>query len=198
MWTRLRRVTARTAGTDVLSLADAKEHLHVDSVDTEQDTEITAAIKAAVDRIEGPEGIGVALNSTAWRLSLDGFPACIRIPLGPVTAVSSIVYTDAAGDDQTLASTAYKYDLDADPMTIVRAPGATWPATQAIPGAVKITFTAGYADAASIPGELLRFVRLMVGHSYENREAATVGAEAFEIPMGAQMILDDFRRGVVA
>lgn len=197
MWTQLRRIAPRLDGLDVVSLEAAKSHCRIAPNDIADDTDLTDFIKSAVDCVEGPEGIGVALSETAWRLSLDCLPTHIRIPIGPVTGVTSITYIDGEGVTQTLPSELYRYDLDADPMTIVPASNANWPAAEKSPGSVKIVFTAGYAQGA-IPGDLIQAIKAMIGHNFENREAVIVGHEAFEVPMTTKMTLDNHRRGVIS
>ena len=68
-------------------------------------------------------------------------------------------------------------------------------------GAVKVTFTAGFGDASTIPDDLKAAVKLLIGHWYEHREAV-VGVEARDsstpLPLGVDLILDGYRPHLVA
>lgn len=160
-------VTAPAA--DALSLEAAREHLGLTGI-TEHDDNIAGFIADALAQIEGPDGIGLCLIDQTWRLSLDAWPGCIVLPLGPVSAVSHIKYRDPDGVEQTLAADQYVYDLDSRPLRIWPAEGVSWPSLKVMPGAVKVTFVAGYgATAAAVPGDLIGALKLIVGHRFEHR-----------------------------
>src|SRR5207244_2259318 len=73
-----------------------------------------------------------------------------------------------------LPLSAYSVDTVTMPGRLVLRPGKSWPDTDGSAGNVQVYFTAGYSDDASlVPAGLLHGIRLMVGHYYENREAAT-------------------------
>lgn len=165
-WNRLALVTAPAAAP--LVLATAKAHLGIDFED--QDGNLQAFIDGAVAEVDGPKGVGLALITQTWRLSLDAWPRAIAIPLRPVQTVDEITYVDPAGVTQTLAADQYAYDLDREPLTIYPAETACWPALKCAPGVVKVTFTAGFGDAASdVPADLVGALKLIVGHRFEHR-----------------------------
>jgi len=188
-WTRLVRTGAPVSA--ALNLAEAKRHLRV--LHDDDDAEIEAMVAAAEAAIEGPNGIGIALLSQTWRMSLDYFPCEIVVPLGPVTAVTSVTYRDAAGAEQTVSG--LRYDLDQQPLRIWPARDASWPSIYCEPGAVKVTFVCGHSE---LPQDLRWALLLLVGHFYENREAVTIDANAAELPMGVASILERYRVGRVA
>jgi len=191
MWDRIRPVTA--AAGDPITLAEAKAHLRVDASD--EDDLIARLIGAAVAKVEGPKGLGVAVMERQWALSLHAFPRSIMLPLGPVTAVNAIAYLDVSGAQQTLASGDYHVDLDGEPAEIEPAFGKSWPATRNRRGAVTVTFTAGFPDAASVPDDLKTALLMTVAHLYENREIVNVGGSVTEIPDTAKAILERYRAG---
>ena len=86
-----------------VSLDEAKEHLRVDH-DAENDL-ITALIQAATAWLDGWSGVlCIALEAQTLELTLDAFPSgCIRLPIGPTTAISSVKYLSADGE-QTLST----------------------------------------------------------------------------------------------
>lgn len=153
-----------------LSLADAKGHLRIDGSDS--DTDVLAAINDAASYIEGPNGKGLALTTQTWKLSLMGFGrGPINLPIWPVQEVVSIEHQDQDGVMQTLAPAFYAPDLVASPAVIYPGWGMSWPAGRCAPGAVVVTFKAGFGDAAAdVPGALTRAMRLLVGHFFEYRE----------------------------
>ncbi|MBB2819001.1 head-tail connector protein [Rhizobium phaseoli] len=185
-WTRLVRTVAPAS--PVVSLEEAKRHLRV--LHDDDNADIEAFIAAAIAAIEGPNGIGIALSPQTWRMSLDHFPCEIVIPLGPVTAVTSVAYTDAAGSPATVSG--LRYDLDSSPLRIWPARDTTWPTIYCEPGAVKVTFVCGYA---TLPPDLRAAILLLVGHFYERREAVTTDLKAVDLPMGVSSILERYRVG---
>lgn len=185
-WSRLVRTVAPAS--PVITLDEAKRHLRVSHDDDNSD--ITELVEVATAAIEGPNGIGIALNEQTWRMSLDHFPCEVVIPLGPVTEITSICYTDADGDAATVDS--WRTDLDTQPCRIWPARDTAWPAITCEPGAVKITFKCGFEQ---VPADLKAAVKLLVGHFYEHREAVTSDLKAVDLPMGIPAILERYRVG---
>jgi len=199
MWTVLHRVSRRTSGLDVFPLAAAKDHLRLAADDTADDTILTECIRRAVDAVEGPDGIGIALMSADWVLSLDRLPRKIALPLGPVADIVSVVWRDAEDVEATLDAGAYRVETGVDPALLLARPGADWPTPYREAGSVLITYTAGYASANEIPGPLMQAIALMVGDFYEHREGTVIGAHsAASLPMGVERLLAPFRRGQFA
>lgn len=185
-WTRLVRTVAPAS--PVVSLAEAKRHLRV--LHDDDDVDIEMMVAAATACIEGPNGIGIALSPQTWRLSLDGFPCEIIVPLGPVTDVTSVSYVDGNGTPATVSGV--RFDLDESPLRIFPARDTPWPSTYCEPGAVKVTFACGYTE---LPADLRAAILLLVGHFYEHREAVTTDLKAIELPMGVTSILERYRVG---
>ncbi|MDK1489373.1 head-tail connector protein [Sinorhizobium sp. 7-81] len=187
-WTRLVRMIA-PAGPAV-TLAEAKRHLRV--LHDDDDADIAAMVAAAEASIEGPNGIGIALLPQTWRMSLDHFPCEIVVPLGPVTSICSITYTDTDGNSASVSS--WRTDFDVQPLRIWPARDMVWPSSVCEPGAVKVTFVCGYAET---PADLKAALKLLIGHFYENREAVADGGLS-ELPLGVAAILERYRVGRVA
>ena len=60
---------------------------------------------------------------------------------------------------------------------------------------VKITFTAGYGDAAGdVPEPLRQALLLLVAHWYERREPVVLGETAIQVPETVQSLLLPYRR----
>lgn len=185
--------------TDLLSLEEIKQHCRVDGNDEDEFLKIARA--AATDHLDGWSGVlGRCLLSQTWRLDLGGFPddARLRLPLLPVSAVSSITYRDVADAQQTLATSVYAGPfVDALGAYVKLKSGQVWPGTYDRDDAVAVTFVAGYgASAEAVPGPLRRAALLIVGDIYANRETVVIGASVSEIPMSAAVdaLIAPYRR----
>lgn len=179
-WDRLVRVTAPEGSP--LDWDAASAHLKVD--DEEQKDDVLGAVDDALALIEGPRGCGICLLTQTWRLSLDCFPSTIVIPMGPVQSVASVKYVDQSGDEQTLDPALYLLDKEQDPAVVVPAYGKTWPTPRAQPGAVRITFVAGFGDEATdVPPDLMRALKVILRSLYDGDGS---------IPPAAQAILNRY------
>ena len=165
----LKRTTAPTVLP--VSLVEAKAHLRVDSSD--DDTLITALIWAATEAAE--QATGRAITPQTWVLTLDAFPDALELTRIPAISVTSLVYADANGTNQTLSNTLYALDAadDFSSAWVVPIYGGSWPTTRDQLNAVALTYQAGYADAASVPESIKAWIKLQVGAMYENRQAET-------------------------
>lgn len=178
-------VTAPAA--EPVLLAAAKTHLRVDGSD-ENDL-IAALIVAARQYVE--DRCGIALITQTLKLSLDSFAEKIRLPRPPVASITQIEYVNTAGTVVTVLLAGNNlWRLGAGAMQSVVVPffETTWPDTAAVPGAVQITYTAGYGAAGTaVPGAITQAMLLMIGHWYKNREA--VSEEQFTVPMAVDALL---------
>ena len=95
-----------------VSLAELKAEARLDGEDSTDDARLAGCLRAAVDRLDGAEGLlGKALITQTWELLLPSFPCHggrIDLPLPPLQEVISVTYTDPAGDEQTLATDRYQ------------------------------------------------------------------------------------------
>lgn len=181
-------VTAPAA--EPITLTEAKAHLRVTG--TDEDTLIAALIAAARQNLDGRDGwLGRSLMPQTWELRLYAFPASITIPLPPLQSVDSIKYIDLDGDEQTLDPALYQV-VAGEPARIVPAYGQTWPSTRCQPEAVRVRFTAGYADAASVPAPIKAAILLNVGTLYRDRETVNIGNIVAELPT-VSLLLSPFR-----
>lgn len=180
MQTTLRRL--QTGTTPPLTTSDLREHLRIDW--PHEDEYLADLIQTATDYIE--DLVGHALRVTPYRLDLERFPLpaekVIEISLEiRASEVSSIAYTDAAGDAQTMPAEDYTLDSVSQPARVLLT-ADQWPTGTD----VQINFT------SAVPRQARQAVRLLAGHWYEHREAAsdrTIKA----LPMGVMALVQQLR-----
>ena len=183
-WLDLKRTAAPT--TPILYLSDAKAHLQVPH--TEDDHYITLLVDSATAFVEGPFGIGYALITQTWRMTVesDGHGHSLAIPLNPVQDIVSITVEDDDGDITTIDPATYRFDTDLNPCIVKFKAGVP-------KGKIKITFVAGFGtEPEDVPGDLRAAVMLLVRHWYENRSAAQ-DYTLNDAPLGVTAILDKYR-----
>lgn len=180
----LRLITGPTA--EPVSLTEVQAHIRA-PVDGSDATLIEAYVQAAREAVENETGR--ALMPQTWQLRLSEFPAdrgAISIPLPPLVSVTSIAITNADGEAETISGALYQVETPSGPRAqagyIVPASGEDWPTVQSDTlGAVRVTFSAGYASAAAVPAALRAAILLIVGELYEHREASAEKAVT-EVP----------------
>jgi uncharacterized phiE125 gp8 family phage protein len=133
-----------------VSLASAKDTLRIDMDDTSLDGLITLWIKGVTQEAE--HATGRAFVSQKWRVTLDSFPAAIRLARAPAMSVESVKFYDQAGQLQTLDPADYYADIVSQPGYIVPGIGKAWPSTQVRANAVTVDITCGYGpDSTTTP-----------------------------------------------
>lgn len=167
MWNTLRRIVGSSE--PVVTVEDAKRHLAIWHND--DDDLIGQLIEVATAYIDGPNGIGVALQPQTWRATLDALPRKLSLPLRPVR---QIVAVTNRGETVT-----FDHDEDTGVLSFDSYPRET----------VKVDFVCGYEE---VPADLLHAVRMIVGHLYSNREAYTTQT-LNEVPMAVETILNRYR-----
>lgn len=179
-----------------IELARAKEHLRV--VGNDEDALIADMLAGAILAAQRECG-RVLAGSATYALYLDDFPrkadedgvGVIRLPIGPVLSLTSIVYRDDAGNTQTLAGSNYAVGLQTGRILPVNC----WPATdpEALEN-VTVTFLAGYAQSSLVPKDAIAAVLLILADRYENR--GDEGGQADRpIPLAALRLLNNLRDG---
>lgn len=135
-----------------------------------------------------------ALVTQTWDLYLDRFPCWeMHIPKPKLQSVTSIIYTDTDGVQQTLAADQYRVDLMSEPARIEPAYGVVWPTTRSQSNAVKVRFVCGYGAPGEVPEGIKAWMKLRIRHAYDNRGVVNVGAAVNEFPRAfVDGLLDDF------
>ncbi len=158
-------------GSYPVSLADMKLHLRIESGITADDTLITTLISAATTYCQEFQHRSY-VTQTRYQYS-DAFPRWFSVPYPPLISVTSIVYIDTAGSQQTLDSGQYRVDIKNEPGRITEAYNVSWPATRDLTNAVVLTYSAGYGAAAAVPDTVKEAIKLLVNHWYEHRESVS-------------------------
>ena len=206
----VREVVAVAEEDEPITLEEARAHLRVDTYESgsppatvsDDDDWITAMLPAA--RAYCEQYMGRALAPRTMELAAAAFPsvapvtppgAAFVLPMGPAQSIESIKYYDADGVEQTVDAATYDLDVFGAANVLQLAYGQTWPTPRTTDGRVRVRYVTGHGAPADSPAlhPLPRLARsailLMLGHLYENREAATA-ATVTEIPLGVRALLD--------
>lgn len=168
-----------------VSLTDARRHMNIADDDTAHNAWISARIPSI--RRQAEAATRRAFMAQTWRKSLDAFPECegaIELLPVPVSAVTSITYVDTAGATITLVQgTDYQVDLESEPARVLPAYGKYWPTPRwDTANAVQVTFTAGVADAESVPAGVKTWILERLATMFAFREQVTEDGKALPPP----------------
>jgi uncharacterized phiE125 gp8 family phage protein len=165
----LTRTDAPTA--ELITLDEVKEQSRVTHSD--QDAMLVGYRNQAVEWLDGWTGqLGRALAPQEWQLALGAFPCDgIRLPLGPLIAVSAVAYRDEAGALFTIDPAAYRVTPE-DGRAVID-PVTAWPVPGRFRDAVRVTWTCGQ-PVADIPGPIKLAAKLLAAHWYDHGAAADV------------------------
>jgi uncharacterized phiE125 gp8 family phage protein len=189
----------------VVTLAEAKAQCRID--DDSEDTLLQRYLDAAIEGLDGKDGtLGRALITQSWLLKLEAFadpsrcsrvrrPGEIVLPLGSLLAVTSIVYLDAHGTEQSLPIDDYRViDRGDELSSIMPAHGKSWPSTYCDEQAVTIAFTCGYGDAAAdVPARIRSAILAAVDDLYKNRGGADFGEVSENVMKAIANLTDRYR-----
>lgn len=189
-----RSVLVRVQQSDTLpapiTITEAKSHLRI--VDDSEDDMVIALIRAAQDKVEGDTGF--VLRARSVEIAFDNWSGnCLPLWRGPVNSVTSVVYDDANGAQQTLAANQYRVRDYFGAKAIVPAYGVSWPELENVSGCVRVTYSAGYANNYAVPSSLRQAALLLIGHWYENREAVNIGNITSLLPMAYDSLITHYR-----
>lgn len=134
-----------------------------------QNDVIDALITAARKDIEN--WTNRTMVTTTYEYYLENLCDVMEIPTSTVISVSAITYVDTDGSTQTLSSSLYGTDNISVINKVYELPEQSFPAVQIQPNAVKITFTAGYGAASSVPENMKTAIKMRVAELYEFRES---------------------------
>lgn len=144
-----------------ISVEDVKQALRVDGDDV--DGEIERLIRAAVEHYEGWNGVlGISISEQSWRQDYSRFCSVMYLDVGPVRSVSSIVYRDAQGQENSVAEENYSLRSTGGGRSYVRfASGFSSPSSLDEVAPVSIEYVSGWA-AGEVPDDIKTAVTLRV------------------------------------
>lgn len=179
----LRLITAPAVEPLSASLLRTRLRLDSDTSNPELD-EIAGSVRERVENYTRRR-----LITQTVELTLDGFPSVIRLPVAPVQSITSVTYTDGAGDSQVLSASAYRLVVSQHPPLVAPVYGGTWPVTRDDFDSVKVRFVVGYgASGEDVPASLRQAMYLLAAHEFDQRRAM-VEAAAAEMPLGVSDVL---------
>lgn len=176
-----------------ITLAEAKLQCRVDG--TDEDTLLATYINAARDYIENMSGI---VCGTATRVQyFDMFAERLPLYRAPVNSITSVYYIASDGTDTMLAADQYRLRQRYGVATLQPAYGVTWPDTECVDGAVKVTISAGYASNSVTPDAIRTAALMLVAHWYDNRQAVAIGTITKELEFAVADLLRPYRLQVL-
>lgn len=181
---------------DLITLDEARRHIRRD--DDDDDSLIEMLISVVMSHLDGVDGVlSAALINQTWEIKVDNFPSGddFVLPLSPLRSISSITYYDNDNIQQTFSASNYSAQNSLKMGYIKLDKESAWPSTYDRDDAVTITGVFGYGAAAtSVPAAIKHAALLLLGHWYENREAAIVGTIVSDLPMGVMRLLRPYIR----
>lgn len=187
MWHEPATVTA-PAG-EPITLAAAKEFVSIE--DDTFDSLIETFIAGARGHIEAMTGTRLVPQTVELRA--DAWDDFARLPIGPVSAITSIHYLDVDGIEQLLDPGDAELFGEGLQQAIVRAIDvADWPPIRQRKGALRVRLVVGYAD---LPSPLRIAMLTMTADQFAFRESVAIGATANLVPssMRIEHLLSNFR-----
>lgn len=191
----VRVITAPSAFPTTLTLV--KKHLRI--MHDREDLLIESYIRAATEYFE--RITGRSLITQTLKMSFDSFPCedYFHLERGcPLQEVLSVEYYDSTNTLQTLDAENYGVVTESIPGKIFRS-GVTWGEDDlhpTRPGAVEVTFVAGYGDDESdVPEDIKLALSMLIGDSYSNRENQQVspGLVTIQTSFGTNLLLMGYK-----
>lgn len=163
------KVTTAPAS-EPISTADAKTYLNVST--SLHNTLIDNLVSAARVHYERYTGSAVISQTITQVWEFTPCEAEFELAVSPliISTLPILSYVDANGSYQTWAASNYTLDSISPLARIVKNSTASWPTVGDFPNRWKCVYLAGYADATSVPEDIIDSILLMVGFLYENRE----------------------------
>lgn len=179
---------------DVVTLASLKQHLRIDH--TDEDVLLEAMLASAIESLDGPAGdLNIAMVTQSWKVHLSCWPDIIRLPLHPVSAITSIKFRDTNNAQQTWPSS--NYTLHSDALgSFIRYGYNVQPPSLYIDRLdnVEVEFVAGYGGADQVPAPLKAAILLLAADLYENRGSFVTGTIVTQIPLFIRRLTSRYNR----
>lgn len=155
-----------------VTLEEAKAHLNV--LSNLDDALISFLIGVATEQAE--EITNLQLMRATYEMTMDILPDRFELKKPPLHAVEKIEYIPDGSDAYVLLNPSmYMVDATVCPGVVIRSNDATYPALSWRVNAVRVTFTAGYADAVAVPKSIKQWMLIRIATLFEHREEIVVG-----------------------
>ena len=176
-----------------LPLEPFKAHLRLGTgfgEDSLQDEVLISFLRASIAAIEARTGKALILRQFDLNLHDWCDPLAQDLSLAPVTSINAVVLIDANGAETTVDSTLYRLMQDSQNPQLC--PTKTLLPTVESGGAVRITMTAGMANAwGDLPADLGQAVLMLAAHYYQYRD--DTGLSAGCMPFGVTSLVERYR-----
>lgn len=179
------KVTTKPA-TEPVTLKELKQHCRIDTDD--DDDLMIDYIRAAREFCETYQARSYVTQTITAKL--DRFCNEITLPAPPLISVTSVSYTDTAGDSQTVSSSVYDVDTTSEPGRITIAYNQTWPTdVRLVTNAITIVYQAGYGAPSEVPDRMKQAIKFLAAHYYEHREPVVMGVLPRNVPRAMNSLL---------
>lgn len=187
-----------------VSTTEAKAQLRIHADDTTYDTEITRKLAAARQWVERRYGIAIITQTrkqTQDQFPCDGKWSAVKLLYPPVQSITTFSYTDSEGTTQTLvAGTNYSSTglmtptVGAQDIVIPELyPISFWPTIKSVPGAVSITYVAGFGnDGTYVPQPVKEAILMVLAHFFEQRQAEITGESIAKFEMDVDRVMSAY------
>ena len=188
----LRRVSGPAV--EPVTLAEAKAHLHIDPLFTEDDSYLQSLIVSARFHVEAV--IDMTLIRSQWQMKFDHFPAWdIPLPRPPIATGDVVVtYIQAESGESPRTLTGFRVDRDSTPAVIRPAWNGAWPTARGAENDVTVTYWAGWESANLVPRPAVHAMLMILASWYSNREAVVAGSMS-KVPMAVDALLGSVNWG---
>lgn len=188
-------VETTTPSEEPVTLAEVKEHLVIEDTETVFDVKLAELIDSA--RAAAERYMDRSIVTRNWTASLDHFPGTgraglqfegvrqghlatelgllggqrpfVRLRKGQLTAVASITTFDDDDVGTVFAASSYFVDTSTEPGRVVLREGSTWPIPTRVANGIEILYTAGWADAAAVPRDIVHGLLVHIDALWEHR-----------------------------
>ena len=169
-----------------MTLAEVLEHLKFDG--GLEDATLQGMIRAAREWCE--QYTGRRFMPRSVQAFLPAFADCIELGCYPA---SSIALATVSGGTPTAFTGFVVEPVAGIAFPLIRlAYGGTWP-TLTGDDYVKVTATAGYADANAVPESVRMAMKLLIAHWFVNREAVVTDMTTDNVPLTVDALLQPLR-----
>lgn len=176
---------ATAPATEPLTASEVKNYLKVDSSD--DDALIALLITSA--RMEAEKYLQMALLPQTIEEYFDNFYHYgLRLSISPLISVTNVKYTPTGGTEQTLSTDLYETHPTAQPPLIIRKENVTFPEVSLQGAKVKVTYQAGFANAASVPAPIKIGMLKTIAAAYQDRQDAIM-----TLPTAAMHLYNAYR-----